>query len=309
VLMTPAVRWSSGHSLDEADVHKTDAITFHCSEFFLDQRHVITSSSNPLLKEAIQLRSASMRLRTGCTLVDGRREIRAAIAANVEILEVFVDASDESADTHALLEVLASRGSRMVMLATRVFTKLAFGARNEGVVALVRWKAGGLAELPSVFTAPIFVIEAVEKPGNLGAIFRSADATGIAAVVVADGRTDPANPAVIRSSLGTVFSVPLAVASTQNTIDWCFATNRRIVAASPEGAVEWHTVDLTGSVAILFGNESFGISNLWKESSALNRLSWQEVRLPMCGLANSLNVSASAAVFAYESLRQRVSKP
>ncbi len=126
----------------------------------------------------------------------------------------------------------------------------------------------------------------------------------MAGVIVCDGRTDPANPAVIRASLGTVFTVPLAFASSDQVIDWCHAGGRRVAAAMPTGERLWHQAHLAGNVAILLGSEAHGISPLWQQAAALKTISFTSIRLPMVGSADSLNVSATAAVLAYEALRQ-----
>jgi TrmH family RNA methyltransferase len=156
---------------------------------------------------------------------------------------------------------------------------------------------------------PLLLVEGVEKPGNLGAILRTADAAGLAGVIVCDGRTDPANPAVIRASLGTVFSVPLAMASTREAIAWCGARARRVIAASPEGSLPWHKARLAGQTAILLGSEAHGLSPEWQAAADAGTIALQSVHLPMLGTADSLNVSATAAVLAYESVRQQESQP
>jgi TrmH family RNA methyltransferase len=149
------------------------------------------------------------------------------------------------------------------------------------------------------------VIEGVEKPGNLGAILRTADAADLAGVIVCDGRTDPANPAVIRASLGTVFSVPLAVATAAEAIRWCGGSGRRVVAAMPEGARFWPEAVLAGGTALLLGSEAHGISPAWQEAAAAGTIALETVRLPMHGAADSLNLSATTAVLAYEAVRQQ----
>ena len=140
---------------------------------------------------------------------------------------------------------------------------------------------------------------------SLGAILRTADAAGLAGVIVCDGRTDPANPAVIRASLGTVFTMPLAMASTRETIAWCGAHARRVIAASPEGSLPWHEARLAGPTAILLGSEAQGLSPEWQAAADAGTITLQSVHLPMLGTADSLNVSATAAVLAYEAVRQQ----
>jgi TrmH family RNA methyltransferase len=270
----------------------------------------ITSPANPRVKEAAALRDATARRSSGLTLVDGRRELTRADAAGVEICDVFVAAETTSAGGDealtAWLARLVARGTRVTALSERAFDRVAFGSRDEGVVGVVRFGSRALADVTFATDRPLFVIEGVEKPGNLGAIVRTADAAGLAGVVVSDGRTDVANPAVIRASLGTVFAMPMATATTAATIEWCRRARRRVVAATPEGRRAWHEADLRGGCAILLGSEAHGISPTW---TAGDGLVLETVRLPMHGLADSLNLSATAAVLAYEAVRQRDSRP
>ncbi len=263
----------------------------------------ITSPANPRVRQAADLREADARRDSGLTLVDGRRELSRAAAAGVTIDEVFVAADHPPADLTDLLSDLASRGTRLTPLADRPFTKIAFGSRNEGVVGVVRFGPLPLAQARFTTGRPLLVIEGVEKPGNLGAILRTADATGLG-VIVCDGRTDPANPAVIRASLGTVFTVPLATTGLSELLTWLRAEKRRVVAATPEAATLWHAAPLTGHTAILLGSEAHGISPQWQQAATAGEIAFTTVSLPMRGAADSLNLSVTAAVLAYEALRQ-----
>ena len=266
----------------------------------------ITSPANPRVRAAASLRAADARRATGLTLVDGLREIDRALAAGIEITEAFLDrdaTSDQARDD--LLAALASRRVTIPPLARRAFERIAFGSRNEGVVAVARFGARGLDAFPEASDRPVLVVEGIEKPGNLGAVLRTCDAAGIAGVIACGGGTDPANPAVIRASLGTVFTLPLAVSTTPAVIAWCARDRRPVVAATPTGHLLWHEARLGGHTAILLGSEAFGISSSWREAAAAGTIAWETIRLPMQGIADSLNVAATAAVLAYESLRQR----
>lgn len=265
----------------------------------------ITSVSNPRVRQAARLRDADARRETGLTLVDGRRELSRAAKSGIEIVEVFLDgdaAPDPERDL--LLESLAAKGTRLVTLARKPFERVAFGSRNEAVVGVVRFSARPLEQLTVAADRPVLVIEGVEKPGNLGAILRTADGAGIGGVIACDGATDPANPATIRASLGTVFTVPLAVTTTHSAIEWCGRQKRRVIAAMPEGMVLWHEARLAGATALLLGSEAHGLSQAWQQAGATGRIAFATIRLPMQGIADSLNVSATAAVLAYEALRQ-----
>jgi TrmH family RNA methyltransferase len=270
----------------------------------------ITSPANPRVRAAASLRDADARRATGLTLVDGLREIGRALTAGIEITEAFLDRA--AAPDAARAEVLAALAARQVptlALARRPFERIAFGSRNEGVVAVARFSARGLDAFAVAHDRPVLVVEGIEKPGNLGAILRTGDAAGIAGVIACGGGTDPANPAVIRASLGTVFTLPLAVSTTPAAIAWCARHRRAVVAATPEGRLLWHRARLDGSVAILLGSEAFGISSAWRESAAAGTIAWETIRLPMHGIADSLNVAATAAILAYESLRQQTASP
>jgi len=269
-------------------------------------RHdMITSPANPRVREASRLREADARRATGLTLVDGLREIDRAVASGIDIPEAFLDGEapkDTARDD--LARRLEARGTHIVALARRPFEKVAFGSRNEGLVAVARFRAPGLDGFTIAADRPVLMVEGIEKPGNLGAILRTCDAAGIAGVIACGGGTDPANPAAIRASLGTVFALPLAVASTAEAIAWCGHERRRVVAALPAGTRLWHDARLTGSTAIVLGSEATGISDDWQRAADAGTIVFETIRLPMQGIADSLNVSATAAVLAYESLRQ-----
>lgn len=273
----------------------------------------ITSPANPRVKHAAALRDADARRATGLTIVDGRRELARAAASGIEIVEVFVDArrlDDPETATFGMpladwLAARAAAGTRLASLSEKAFDRVAFGGRNEGVVGMVRFAATPLAAVTLAADRPIFVIEGVEKPGNLGAILRTADAAGLGGVIVCDARTDVANPAAIRASLGTVFSMPVATCSTTEAIDWCGRTRRPVVAATPEGTRLWHEADLSGPAAIVLGSEAHGLTTAWTAAARNGTIQVESVRLPMHGIADSLNLSVTAAVLAYEAVRQR----
>ena len=269
-------------------------------------RHdMITSPANPRVQEAARLREADARRTTGLTLVDGLREIDRAVVSGVEIPEAFLDAEAAGdAARDGLVARLEARGTLITPLARRPFEKVAFGSRNEGLVAVARFRARGLENFAVAADRPVFVVEGVEKPGNLGAILRTCDAAGIAGVIACGSGTDPANPAAIRASLGTVFALPLAVATTADAIAWCGSECRRVIASLPTGARLWHEAALSGTSAIVLGSEAAGLSSDWQRAADSGAITFDTIRLPMHGIADSLNVSATAAVLAYEALRQ-----
>jgi TrmH family RNA methyltransferase len=263
-------------------------------------RPLLTSTSNSRVAAALALRDRRGRDRSGLTLVDGAREVRRAIDAGVEVVEAFVcEPLLAGADARAALDRLRSGSAPVHRTNEHVFGRLAFGERAEGVVAVVRIPSLELADLVLPADPLVLVLEAVEKPGNLGAALRSADGAGVDAVVAASPRTDLFNPNAIRASAGTVFAVPVASDTTSAVIDWLRDREIRIVAARVDADHTYTDAVLTGAVAIALGAETDGLTEAWTAEDI------DAVRLPMLGVADSLNVSVTAAVLAYEARRQR----
>ncbi len=261
----------------------------------------ITSRQNPRVKDAVRLRTGRGRQRQGRHIIDGVREITRAVEAGIHPIEAFVcDTLQDPARTPPLLEMLRRAGAELLPVTPEVFEKLCFGERDEvGVVVVAETPRRRLSELQLPPAPLVAVVEGVEKPGNLGAILRSADAAGINAVIVADGASDLFNPNTIRASLGTVFRPNVVEATTTETIDWLRQQSLRAVAARPDAELPYTSTDFRGGVAIVLGCEATGLSDAWGGANV------QPVRLPMCGIADSLNVSTTAAVLFYEALRQR----
>ena len=278
----------------------------------LPTTETITSPSNARVRSTMKLRDATARRQTGLTLIDGQREIQRCLTAKKEIVEIFFEADRLSSlpDTEqeifaSLLHQASAQGCSLTSLSSRPFSKIAFGNRNEGLVAVARFQADLVEDFKPRPDAPIFILEGIEKPGNLGAIFRTADAAGFGGIIICGKGTDASNPAVIRASLGTVFSMPVACDTTPTVMQWCISRKQNIVAATPNGTTPWHAVEFANQSAILLGSEANGLSSLWLEADTKKNIALETVTLPMLGLADSLNVSATAAVLAYESLRQR----
>jgi TrmH family RNA methyltransferase len=259
----------------------------------------IDSPANPRIRAAIALRERRARVDGGRTLVDGARECRRALQAQVEVVDAFVCRElIASEDAHAALSLLEASDAPVTSVSRRAFERLAFGDRLDGVVLLVATPSTDLDAVRLPDDALVVVTEDVEKPGNLGAILRSADGAA-ADAVIAVGGTDLFNPNVIRASIGTIFSMAVAGASADDTLTWLRERRLRIIAARTDGQ-RWHTdADLTGPIAIVLGSESSGLSTAWSGSDV------ETVRLPMLGRADSLNVAATAAVLLYEARRQR----
>ncbi len=273
---------------------------------------MITSVHNPRVKQAVALRDHRQRRKEQLILIDGVRELTRAISAGVALREVFVCAElCRSEEARRLLEILPGCGGRRFDVSEAVFAKLAFGQRGEGVVGVAAVGAPGtprgtgysgsrrLEDIVLPTSALVAVLEGMEKPGNVGAVLRSADGAGVSALVAADPRTDLFNPNVIRASLGTVFSMPVAAAAPADVLAWLRGRGLQILAARVEGSVSYTEVDYRRPTAIVLGSEAQGLTSLWSGDDV------RAIRLPMLGMADSLNVSAAAAVLFYEALRQR----
>jgi TrmH family RNA methyltransferase len=264
---------------------------------------VITSKQNPRVKDAVRLRTGSERRERGRFLIDGRREIERAIAAGVRCLEAFVrEDTAEAPECKSAIDAVGGSGAEVFIVSGDVYTKLAFGERDDGIVVVAETPTRTLNDLQLPEKPLVAVIEGVEKPGNVGASLRSADAAGVDAVIVADGRTDLYNPNTIRASLGTVFRPNVCEAASTDTLDWLRSRKLTIVAARPDAKQLYTDVDYKSGIAIVLGSEADGLTEAWSAAHIT------PVRLPMHGIADSLNVSTTAAVLFYEALRQRAAK-
>jgi TrmH family RNA methyltransferase len=261
----------------------------------------ITSRQNPRVKDAVRLRVGRERRRQGRFLIDGTREIQRAIASGVPCLAAFICLElCDTADSRAALSALETTKAEIFHVTPLVYVKLAFGDRDDGLVVMAQTPQVRLQDLRLPPRPIVAVLEGIEKPGNLGAILRSADAAGVDALIVADGRTDLFNPNTIRASLGTVFRPNVCEATTIATIEWLRGQGVPILAARPDAKQLYTAVDLSHGAAIVLGSEAAGLSVVWNGPDV------KPVCLPMHGTADSLNVSTTAAVLFYEALRQRV---
>ncbi len=260
----------------------------------------ITSPTNPRVKELVSLRKRRTRDMRRVTLLEGYDELRLALTAGVLPLNLFVCpelVADQS--RLALADEAASRGSEVVQLAAAAFAKASYRQGPDGWLAVVPDPSRPLADLTLSEPSLVLVCEGVEKPGNLGAMLRTAEAAGVDAVIAADPAADWGNPNVVRASKGTVFAVPVAAAESPVVRDWLRSRKVRTVVATPDGDQLITDVDLTVATAIVVGAEHEGVSEEWVAAAD------DTARLPMFGHVNSLNVAASAAVAIYEALRQR----
>jgi TrmH family RNA methyltransferase len=260
----------------------------------------ITSRQNPRVKHAVALRDSRERRRSGRILIDGARETLRAIEAGISPVEAFIcDELCQSAEAQNARSALHSSPAEQLQVSADVYAKIAFGDRHDGIIAVANRPDRGLAKLNLPQNPIVAVLESLEKPGNVGAILRSADAAGVDAIIVADGRTDLYNPNTIRSSVGTVFRANVCEATTVETLSWLRSRDLLIIAARPGAEKLYTDVDLRSGAAIVLGGEADGLTDAWRPPDVF------PVRLPMHGIADSLNVSTTAAVLFYEALRQR----
>ena len=262
----------------------------------------ITSPSNPKLKHVVKLRSCSTREECGEMIVEGYRECRRALDNGYRPRAIFHCAEFylKNENEPALVDECARLGAEVYACSKACFAKIAYKDRPDGLLMVGPHVSVTLADLDLPENALVVVTEAIEKPGNLGTILRSADAAKVAAVIVCDRATDIHNPNVVRASTGTLFSVPVVEATSDEALAFLKAHGFRILAATPHAEKLHFEVDLTGNVAIALGAEQYGLTSKWMDGADLR------VRIPMLGLADSLNVSAAATILLYEAVRQRI---
>ena len=275
----------------------------------------ITSGQNPKVKELLALQEKSReRAERGLFVVEGRREFRQCLDAGFIPDTVFIcpdifGSGKLSQDTFGSGEAgkgpafdpegLLKTGCKVCMVSKEVYAKIAYRGGTEGIVAEIRYRERTLKDIVLGENPLVMVLESVEKPGNLGAVLRSADAAGADAVVVCDPRTDLYNPNLIRASLGAIFSRQVAAASSEETIAWLKANGIRILTAQLQDSVLYYDTPMQGPTALVMGTESTGLTNLWRDAADAH------IRIPMLGSLDSLNVSVSAAILLFEALRQR----
>lgn len=260
----------------------------------------ITSPRNPRIQELVSLRNRSARDRSGQTRIEGFFEIDFALGAGAEPTALYYCPElvrPEQAAT--LLPTARARFGDVFELSRPVFEKAAYREGADGWLATIRMPRARLHALRLPDNPLLLVCEAVEKPGNLGAMLRTADAVGVAAVIATNSVTDIGNPNVIRASKGTVFTVPCVETTTPEAIAWLQQRGLGIVVTTPHTTTMMTAADLTGPTAIVMGAEDTGVTAAWLDAATT------PVRIPMYGQIDSLNVSTAAAVLLYEAVRQR----
>lgn len=260
----------------------------------------ISSLQNPRVKQLVKLRDRRPRDEAGVFLVEGYREIRRALEKNVPLQEVYFSPEWFLGENEpGLLKTAEAAGAQLFELTRDAFAKVAYRERPDGLLAVApQWKRAltDLALPPAPF---LLVVEAIEKPGNLGTILRSADAAGCDAVIVCDPVTDIFNPNVVRASTGVLFSVPLVVEESARVLAWLREMKVRAIATTPGAETLYTTANLRGPLAIVMGSEQYGLSEFWLTHADLT------VRIPMAGHADSLNVAMATIITLFEAVRQR----
>lgn len=276
----------------------------------------ITSLQNPRIKRVAKLAHRSYRDEMRQTVVEGIREVTLALANGVVPVEAYVcrdmsfDSDPEAMAALARLETLAAaRRTELINVSPAVFEKIAYRGGSGGLLLVVPYREQTLATLALPEDPLLVIVEDAEKPGNLGAILRTADAAGVAALIVPEPNhglhgergkgTDLHNPNVIRASLGAVFTVPQVIAPTGAILDWLRARGIRTVAATPDAEILYTETEMTGPTAIVVGSEAWGLSETWLQTAEAL------VRIPMSGAVDSLNLATSTALLVYEAVRQR----
>ena len=262
----------------------------------------ITSTANPKLKYVVRLRSCAEREESGEMIVEGYRECRRALDNGYRPRAIFhcPECYLKNENEPALVEECARLGAEVYTCSRACFGKIDYKERPDGLLMVGPHVSIRLADLRLPENALVIVTESIEKPGNLGTILRSADAAKVAAVIVCDRTTDIHNPNVVRASTGTMFSVPIVEASSDEALAYLKSHGFRVLAATPHAERLHFEVDLTGNVAIALGAEQYGLTEKWMDGAELR------VRIPMLGMADSLNVSAAATILVYEAVRQRI---
>ena len=262
------------------------------------EENMITSVHNARVKHVVALQQkSSLRRDEGRFVVEGQREIEHCIACGYENEELFVNQGDS-----ALGSVQDHGPVPLTHVTPQVYEKMAYRESTEGIIAIARSKAHRLKDLKLKEQPLIVVLESVEKPGNLGAILRTAEAAGVDAVIVCDPLTDLYNPNLIRASIGGVFSVPTAICDSKSCITFLKERGIRILTAQLQDSYEYYDYDMRRATAIVMGTESTGLTEQWRQAADVH------IRIPMLGRLDSLNVSVSAAILMYEAVRQRNSK-
>ena len=262
----------------------------------------ITSLANPKVKHVVKLRQRSHRDEAAQMLVEGYRECKRALdnGYTPQMLFFCEELYLKNLNEPEIVRQCAAHGAELYACTAPVFEKMAYRERPEGLLMVGPQISRALAGLALPEHALVVIAEAIEKPGNLGTILRSADAAGVHAVIVCDRCTDIHNPNVVRASTGTLFSVPVAEADSADALAFLRERKFSILATTPHTEKLHTDAPLTGNVAIVVGAEQYGLSSAWMDAADAR------VRIPMFGLADSLNVASATTILLFEAVRQRI---
>ncbi|MBR2229903.1 MAG: RNA methyltransferase [Prevotella sp.] len=273
------------------------------------EENIITSVQNARIKHVVALQQkSSLRREEGLFVVEGQREIEHCLEGGYEVVEVFSRKEEgvRRQESGVRSQETGVRREVEYLVTPQVYEKMAYRGSTEGIIAVVKSRDHTLSSFllpPSSFLEKdnplVVVLEGIEKPGNLGAILRSADAANVDAVIVCDPLTDLYNPNLIRASIGAIFTVPTAVCTSQECIAFLKERGIRILTAQLQDSYEYYDYDMRPATAIVMGTESTGLTQQWREAADAH------IRIPMLGRLDSLNVSVSAAILMFEAVRQR----
>ncbi len=257
----------------------------------------INSIQNPYIKSLIQLKEKSKnRKKSGNFLIEGMREVELAIKGSYQ-LETILFLPELVLENE--IKKISQEAIECIAISKEVYQKLAYRETTEGIIAIAKAKPLELSHLQLGNNPLILVIEALEKPGNIGAILRTADAAKVDAVIIASPKTDLYNPNIIRSSIGCLFTNPIAVGTTDEVIDYLKTNKIAIYSATLQNSNPYHTCNYTTSCALVVGTEATGLSQKWRDEA------FQNIIIPMSGEIDSMNVSVAAAILLFEAKRQR----
>ena len=275
----------------------------------------ITSAQNPKIKNLLLLQEKSKaRREQGLFVVEGRRELEHCLEGGFRVKTIFYcpaitgqsvtggsnfSVAEMKADAPEKLSSSVTEDVQYIEIPEQLYKKVAYRDSTEGIIAEVQYKALSLEDLRLPGKPLVVVLESVEKPGNLGAVLRSADAAGADAVLIGDPLTDLYNPNLIRASIGAVFTVPVVAAPSAEIIPFLKARDIQILTAQLQDSSFYYDVDMRRGTAIVMGTESTGLTQVWRQAADAH------IRIPMLGRLDSLNVSVSAAILLFEAVRQR----
>lgn len=260
----------------------------------------ISSLRNPRTKQVLRLRRRPHRDKLDLMLIEGYRELARALDHRHPITELFYCRElFLGSNEDVLIRRFRDAGASLLQCTADVFRKISYRDRPDGLLAVASRIKHSMADIVLSSPALLLIMQAIEKPGNLGTILRSADGAGADGVVVCDPCTDINNPNVVRASVGTLFAIPVVEESSDTVIAWLREHRVSILTASPHATDIYTNADLSGNLAIVVGTEQYGLSETWITAADCN------VRIPMRGDADSLNVASAATLLLYEAVRQR----